>query len=202
MDRLTNEGATHGLPNIFLEVSQRLGFPTGDENWLYRKLHTEDEYLKPTEWHFVIGLLRWLGSGMKSPYLTRSGLVARIAGYLQAVGYGIDSILTWQGIPPRPRIQSPMTVVLVLGGSEETDTLMEDLSERILFDMVMHYTYDTVGAMLYQSLFPYATSSPEVFQFDFEEIYDSIQSRLQTQYHLQPGESEGSLCIACQWEPS
>lgn len=139
---------------------------------------------------------------MKAPYLTRSGLVARVAGYLQAVGYGIGSILTWQGIPPRPRIASLRTVVLVLGGSEETDTLMGDLSERIFFDGIMHYTYDTVGAMMHQSLFPYSNSSPEELQSDFDGIYVSIQSRLRTQYHLQPGVSGGSLGITCHWEPS
>ncbi|KFY84999.1 hypothetical protein V500_08798 [Pseudogymnoascus sp. VKM F-4518 (FW-2643)] len=202
MDRLINEGATLGLPTIFLEVSQRLGLPTGDGNWLNRKLHEGDLDLRPTEWHFVIGLLRWLGSGMNTPYLTRSGLVARVAGYLQAVGYGIGSIIKWQGSPPRPRIPSPMTVVLVLGGSEETDTLMEDLFEMECFELVMHYTYNTVGAMLYQSLFQYTTTPPEVFQSDFEEIYHSIQSRLQTKYHLPAGERGASLCVACHWKPS
>ncbi|KFY90116.1 hypothetical protein V498_06166 [Pseudogymnoascus sp. VKM F-4517 (FW-2822)] len=202
MHQLTNEGATLGLPAVFIEVSQRLGFSTGDQNWLNRKLNVDDEYVRPTEWHLVIGLLRWLGSGMKAPYLTRSGLVARVAGYLQAVGYGIGSILTWQGIPPRPRIASLRTVVLVLGGSEETDTLMGDLSERIFIDRAMHYTYDTVGAMMYQSLFPYSNSSPEELQSDFDGIYVSIQSRLRTQYHLQSVEPGGSLCIACHWEPS
>lgn len=34
MHQLTNEGATLGLPAVFLEVSQRLGFSTGDKNWL------------------------------------------------------------------------------------------------------------------------------------------------------------------------
>lgn len=32
MNRLMNEGVTLGLPTIFLEVSQRYGFPAGDEN--------------------------------------------------------------------------------------------------------------------------------------------------------------------------
>ncbi|OBT53797.1 hypothetical protein VE04_05661 [Pseudogymnoascus sp. 24MN13] len=186
MHRLTNEGATLGLPTLFLEVSQRL----------------DNEYVGPTEWHFVIGLLRWLGSGMKSAYLTRSGLVARVAGYLQAVGYGIASIVTWQGSPPLPYISSPMTVVLVLGGSEETDTLMEDLSARVFVDAVMHYTYSTVEAMLHQSLFPYTTASPQVFQSDFDEIYDSIQSRLRTEYHLKAEEHGGSLCVACHCKPA
>lgn len=127
---------------------------------------------------------------MKTAYLTRSGLVARVAGYLQAVGYGITSIVTWQGSPPLPYTPSPMTVILVLGGSEETDTLMEDLSARVFFDAVMHYTYNTVGAMLHQSLFPYTTASPEVFQSDFDEIYDSIQSRFRRNTTSKLGSTE------------
>ncbi|OBT65659.1 hypothetical protein VE03_05528 [Pseudogymnoascus sp. 23342-1-I1] len=200
MHRLVNEGATLGLSTVFLEVSQRLGYPPGDEDWLKETLHMgDDSDLRPTEWHFVIGLLRWLGSGMKSAYLTRSGLVARAAGYLQAVGYGIESILTWHGSPPRPCIPSPRAVVLVLGGSEETDTLMEHLSERHSFNVVMHYTYGTVGAMLHQSMFAYTTTSPEVFQSDFDGIYDSIQSRLQMGYYLEYGHR---LRVNCYWEPS
>ncbi|KFY29811.1 hypothetical protein V494_08468 [Pseudogymnoascus sp. VKM F-4513 (FW-928)] len=213
MHRLMNEGATLGLPTIFSEASQRYGFSTGDEDWLNRKLQVDTEYLRPTEWHFVIGLLRWLGNGMsipdgitpggtiKSPYFTRSGLVARVAGYLQTVGYRISSIQTWQGYPPRPRVNH-RTVILVLGGSEETDILMEDLTARLFCNVVLHYTYNTVGAMLHQSLMHFTTAPPEVFQSDFDEIYDSIQSRLQTTYQLQAGDGlGGSLCIACNWKP-
>ncbi|KFY05741.1 hypothetical protein V492_08323 [Pseudogymnoascus sp. VKM F-4246] len=201
MNRLLNEGATLGLPTIFLEVSRRLGFPTGDEDWLNRNIHVNDDRPRPTEWHFVVGLLRWLGNGMKTPYFTRSGLVARVAGYLQAVGYRISSILRLEGSQPRPHIPNPQTVVLVLGGSEETDTFMEDISGLAYSRVVMHYTYDTVGAMLHQSLSQYTTTAPELFQSDFEEIYGSIELRLRTEYYLQPGKAGGTLCVACNWKP-
>ncbi|KAL5347239.1 hypothetical protein ACLOAV_007548 [Pseudogymnoascus australis] len=182
MHRLTNEGVTLGLPAIFLNVPQSLGLPAGDGGWLRDPFDMTDTDLGPSEWNFVIGLLRWLGSGMKTVYLTRSCLVARVAGYLQAVGYGIESILPWQGSPPRPRGPNSRAVLLVLGGSEETDTLMEEHFELRSFDVIMHYTYNTVGAMLHQSMFAY-TDTPQ----------------------KKPGASindDGSLCVDCRWEPS
>jgi hypothetical protein len=64
----------------------------------------------------VAGLLRWIviAQTERDPYFTRSGLVARTAGYLKVAGYNIGSIEVWSGINPRPNLSGIRNLSLFL----------------------------------------------------------------------------------------
>ncbi|KAL2866127.1 uncharacterized protein BJX67DRAFT_356642 [Aspergillus lucknowensis] len=185
-ERVLNEGATRGLPELFLKNIERLGLPIGDASWLSSRLRFKDTEIPLTEIHMIAGLLRWIARGDVEPYWTRSGRVARAASCLKAVGYSIGSIEVWDGMPPRPKPFGPRCVVLVLGGSEETDQLMAAAEEIGDCDtMVHHYTQSTVGSMLYHSIAPYYLIDPECLQEDFEYIRHSIATRMQVSFGLE-----------------
>jgi len=105
LKRILNEGVTRGLPERFLESAANLALPAGDTTWLREMLHSGDD-MTPliSEIQMVAGLLRWIVQADRTTYCTRSGLVARTAGYLKAVGYNIGTITTWNGILPLPRL--------------------------------------------------------------------------------------------------
>ncbi|OQE14060.1 hypothetical protein PENFLA_c041G02346 [Penicillium flavigenum] len=204
-ERVLNEGATRGLPELFTESTERLGLPVGDASWLRRQMHIKGSEVPVTEIHMVAGLLRWIAKGDTQPYFTRSGLVARTANCLKVVGYFIGSIEVWDGAPPRPKPLGPRCIVLVLGGSEETDHLMA-AAEEIVQDcnQVYHYTRSTVGPMLYHSIGPHYLIDPECLQEDFEYIHHSIATRIRVSYRLENVRDviKEDICGIIEWEDS
>ncbi|RFU34496.1 hypothetical protein B7463_g1877, partial [Scytalidium lignicola] len=178
LQKLLNEGVTRGLPEQFLKSVASAGLPAVNRESYYKTPHPDDN----NEPNMVGGLLKWITERKRDSYWTRSGLVARIALYLKDVGYNIRSIQPWGGFPPTPRASASRAVILVLGGSEQTDHLMTDLTDTTGLDLQLHYTFQTVGSMLHQSLAPEVIIRPEILQTEFEFIFDSIASRLHASY--------------------
>lgn len=110
-------------------------------------------------------------------YRTRSSAVVRIAAYLKAVGYNIAGIQIWNGMgtPPDPMGKS---VILVLGGSSETDPFMEEygIPEE---PFTLHYQ---IGAMLLTALRHIPNTGPEQLQEDFERVFGYIEDHLAVDY--------------------
>jgi hypothetical protein len=101
----------------------------------------------------VAGLLKWIEQTNRSAYFTRRGLIARTANYLKAVGHNIWVIKSWDGTSPR-HTSEYKGVILVLGGSQETNYLMVDPSEITKSTIKQHYSYQTVGSILYHRVAP------------------------------------------------
>jgi len=57
-------------------------------------------------------------------------------------------------------------------------------SEISHFEIQQHYTFQTVGGVLYHTVAPYTHIRPEVLQSDFESIFELIESRLQVSHRL------------------
>jgi hypothetical protein len=134
-----------------------------DIEWIFKRFHSDDDWLPSTEIHMVAGLLRWIVQAERDPYCTRSGLVARTDGYLKVAGYNIGSIEAWSGSNPRPNLFGPRNLALVLGGSEDTDQLMADEVEmKQTGPQQHHYTFITVGSLLHHTLSTHVIIRPEV----------------------------------------
>jgi hypothetical protein len=201
LQRILNEGSSRGLTDLFVTQVENLNLPLGDREWLQSTCGGDPDSPLTTEAHMVGGLLKWIGRDSTEVYFTRSGLVARVATYLKAIGYLIGSIKIWDGQGDTPRRLGPRSIVLVLGGSSETDPLMVDPEDIVDEPLQLHYTYRTVGALLQQALPHQPDVYPEVLQIEFEKIYEYIKSHLQIRYNLQrQGVLEDVIAIS-QWQP-
>jgi hypothetical protein len=141
LQKILNEGASRGLPKLFIDAISSSNLPAGDREWIHENCASKGADFHLTEVHMVGGLVRWIGEQSSTPYLTRSGLVARVAIYLRTVGYMIGRVKSWDGSGSEPPSLGPNAVVLVLGGSYPTDNLMmssADLERNIPSDLV-HY---------------------------------------------------------------
>lgn len=59
---------------------------------------------------------------------------------LKAVGYSSSSsIQTWDNIGVPPRSNGPKTLTLVLGGSFDTDTMVQELQQLPSTPRILHY---------------------------------------------------------------
>jgi hypothetical protein len=183
LPKLLNEGVTRGLPELFLKSVTSIGLPNLNSESYYGKPHTSDP-AKPvhSDLSMVAGLLKWITQRKRDPYLTRSSLVARIAGYLKLIGYNIGSIQLWDGSPPISRASGPNALILVLGGSEETDYLMTEPANFANLGVQLHYTFHTVGSILHQALAPDVMIRSEILQTEFEFIFNFIESHLNCSY--------------------
>jgi hypothetical protein len=180
-----------------------LALPVGDTAWLHQILHSDGD-MEPLicEIQMIAGLLRWIVQADRTTCFNRSGLVARTAVYLKAVGYNIGAITTWNGTLPLPRLPRSKGLILVLGGSSEMDPLMVDLNEITQHAIQQHYTFKTVGGVLYHTVAPYTNIRPEVVQSDFESIFESIEDRLQVSYRLMKHKGSEKLRISFNWSGS
>ena len=134
---ILNEGAMRGLTERFLKIGDIIH--VGDKEWLKSHLRMEaegDSVGVSGELSLVGGMLLWISEGPVGSYYTRSGLAARISGYLREVGYPLNQPILWDGNGLRPA--GSRTVVLVTGGCSDTDvrqltpwTMMED--QRTLY---------------------------------------------------------------------
>ncbi|KAL8790915.1 MAG: hypothetical protein Q9213_000340 [Squamulea squamosa] len=184
--KIINEGASRGLNNLFIDVAAKLNLSVANSGWGpvgQGKREYGYKFYGPVP--MISGLLTWITKEGASEYRTRSSAVARVAAYLKAIGYNIGNITSWNGVGEAPVLMSPNSVLLVLGGSSQTDLyLTEDelVSDRPL---LLHYQHETTGAMLLTALGHVSDIShipPETLQEDFEQTLEHIESHLTVQY--------------------
>jgi hypothetical protein len=87
LQRILNEGSSRGLTDLFVTQVENLNLPLGDREWLQSTCGGDPDSPLTTEAHMVGGLLKWIGRDSTEVYFTGSGLVARVATYLKAIGY-------------------------------------------------------------------------------------------------------------------
>ncbi len=175
--KILNEGAARGLTRAFTVAVDQLHLPHYNNLETFREPKSEikDGYIL-TDSNYVVGFLRWLVQQKKETYFTRSNVVAQLAACLREVGYFIGPIQAWDGSENLPRAHGSNAVVLVTGGSWETDPFMDEVGG--LIDPVYHFHFKTTGAMFSNSLRNRFNVAPEVFQTIFEQIYSYIESHL------------------------
>ncbi|KAI9792402.1 MAG: hypothetical protein M1816_002286 [Peltula sp. TS41687] len=193
--RILNEGAARGLTGRFIKTIADLNILDGDRKWLRKNLlgHSDHRH-QPSEVAMLGGFLKWMAQGEKSAYLTRSGLLVRVAACLREVGYRIGQIKVWIGIgngvlSPDDRDVIPVLLILDESGALETlsipvDPLALDRSEIVAGSYKLHYDYHTVGSMLLAALNYQSDVKAEVYQAMFEQIYDYFESYLRVEYEL------------------
>ncbi|KAI4220286.1 MAG: hypothetical protein L6R36_007728 [Xanthoria steineri] len=126
LQRMINEGAARGLNNMFMDTAAALGIPEANSAWGPTKRGERDlDYGFTSPVSMVGGLLRWVTREGDSEHRTRSSAVARVAAYLKVVGYTIGDIQSWNGNGTPLVSMGTKSVILVLGGSSETDLFME-----------------------------------------------------------------------------
>ncbi|KAL8995033.1 MAG: hypothetical protein Q9169_005159 [Polycauliona sp. 2 TL-2023] len=189
LQRIVNEGASRGLNRCFVETAAQLNLPLATQGWRRTKLGEQDRgYEFLGEVNMIGGFLKWIAQDGNSEYRTRSSCVARIAAYFKAIGYSIGGIETWDGEGTSPHPMGIKSLVLVLGGSSETDKYMEEHQQIPDTQMVLHYQYSTVGAMLLTALGNAPKIRPEVLQVDFEKIFEYVEDHLMIEYILEEGQ--------------
>jgi hypothetical protein len=167
---ILHEGSTCGLPGKFKRAIDALGLPPlrkgSSHPNLFSRFNDPDAAL-------VDGFLAWLSKEMKETYYTRSAAVARLAVCLKEIGYTISGIQVWDGEGERPA--PPRSLVIVVGGSSETDVLLEH-DNQFIFRMpqITHYRSNTVGAMLWNAFRQDCLHPVETFQQDFDQINQEI----------------------------
>lgn len=180
LQKIVNEGASRGWPNMFLDTIRGRELPEANQGWRYTSLNQpnadDDDFGGETD--MIAGLLKWIAKDGVQEYRTRSGCVARVAACLKAVGYSISSIQTWSGNGPPPRSNSPKALTLVLGGSSETDTMMQGLQQPPNTPRILHYQFTTSGSMLLGALGNAPDLHPAVLQEDFESVFEYIEEHL------------------------
>lgn len=193
--RILNEGAARGFTERFISTIAELNILSGDRAWLRKNLLSPPNGLfQSSEAAMLGGLLNWMAQHRKGPYPTRSGLVVRAAACLKEVGYRIGEIQVWMGagdgdLPPKENDLIP--VVLVLGDSAPLDPVSfpvdplalkaEDIVAR---SYTLHYDYNTVGSMLLAALNNQSDVKADVYQAQFEQIYDYFESNLSVEWEL------------------
>ncbi|KAI4108350.1 MAG: hypothetical protein LQ339_002251 [Xanthoria mediterranea] len=188
LQRMINEGAARGLNNMFIDTAAALGIPEANSAWGPTKRGERDlDYGFTGPVGMVGGLLRWLTQEGNSEYRTRSSAVARVAAYLKVVGYTIGDIQSWNGNGTPPVSMGTKSVILVLGGSSETDPFMELFENAIDSRPLLHYQHKTTGAMLLTALGHVSDILPETLQEDFEQVFEYIEEVLTVEYTCRNG---------------
>lgn len=197
--KILNKGASRGWTNLFIETIPRMGLPEANQGWRYTKLGQDDpENAFLGEVNMVGGLLRWIAQDESREYCTISGCVGRIAACLKAVGYNISSIQPWTGHGDPPRPVGTKSLTLVLGGSSETDVLIEDFQQLSNTPLILHYQYKTTGSMLLAALQDAPDISPELLQQDFEQVFEYIEDHLMVNFGAHA--SGLGVSATCDWQ--
>ena len=180
---ILNEGATRGLPQHFAQAIANLKLPANEgsarQSW-------NDDLLKVcsnSELSLVAGLLRWIGMEDKQTYLTRSSLVLKVAACFKSIGYVIGPLRTWKGGGERPNPDGG--VILVLGGSGPTDSLLPppaDFQAFTEYQVMFHYRYITIGALLCTSIQNPREIRPEIFQTLFDSVAETLDNTLKLEW--------------------
>jgi hypothetical protein len=184
--KILNEGAARGLTATFAAAIDRLNLPSWNGYQGPSEPKTGDGYVF-TDINYVIGLLRWLVQEKRDTYFTRSSVVARAAACLKEVGYFIGQIQVWDGSGDSPRRQGSNAIVLVIGGSSETDPLVSPYDAG-MGEFVYHYHFNTAGAMFSNALRNQSDIPPEAFQTFFEQTYSYIESHLNLRWNVTTAE--------------
>lgn len=160
IDLIVNEGDARGLSGRFDRAIAALGLTRAHLNHARYQGWGESRGKWPCEWYLLGGFLKWLGSGAIGQYRTRSAAVARLAACMKEVGYKIANIKFWNGLGVRPTLSG---ILLVTGGSSETDPLMDEEQDSWTeFIFVSRYYHATTGAMLLNSIQTRCDIPPEV----------------------------------------
>lgn len=191
---IINEGASRNFQSIFLSAAANL--PPATERWQFPSNLFGDGISQRPE-HFELsllsGLLVWLSESESDPYYTRSALAARNAAYLKAVGYPIGPICVWegQGDPPVPK---PRGVVLVVGGSFDTDPQSAPFTRVAIADinasLKFYFREETIGSMLVNALGVKTNLMPESVQEMFSYVQTCIAQTLSFNWEMRPRESQ------------
>ncbi|CAO2650786.1 Nn.00g020780.m01.CDS01 [Neocucurbitaria sp. VM-36] len=179
---ILNEGTVHRLNDQFDDTIAKVGLtqPSKPSNHPHLKEDVSSRTL--TEKVMIKGFLRWLlQRGNLSTYYTRSATVARLATCMKCIGYKISNIRMWDGLGTRPTPYRGL--ILVTGGAYDTDSMVEDESPSWAVDFINHYHWETVGAMLWNSLAHTGCESfYETFQQDFEDVDVLVKNSLKGFY--------------------
>ncbi|KAL8757669.1 MAG: hypothetical protein Q9199_002050 [Rusavskia elegans] len=189
---ILNEGASRGFKEIFLRAAAEL--PQATQRWQFAVETMEGDPGRPEHFELSLlgGLLIWVMEMSPDPYYTRSSLAARNAAYLKVIGYPIGPICVWdgKGSPPEPR---PRGVVLVIGGSFDTDTARVRVpvgeSDALL---KFYYREETVGSMLINALGVKMPLLPESVQEMFVKVQSCIEDTLSFSWDIRPRDSKRS----------
>ena len=184
LQKIVNEGSSRGLNDLFIKTVARSGLPVTGQTW--RNLTQFEKGNNPLqgEVKLVAGFLRWFTDSSGLEYRTRSALVARIAAYLKAVGYSIGSLHIWAGLGEPPKPIGARCLLLVIGGSSETDTCVADPEQlqNLNLKPKLHYQYSTIGALLLSAMGAVVDVAPETLQEDFQHIFAYIEEHLSMTY--------------------
>ena len=189
---IINEGASRNLQDVFLSAAADI--PPATERWQL-PLNVQDGTPKHPE-HFELsllgGMLLWLSMPGSDPYYTRSSLAARNAAYLKAIGYPIGPICVWDGqnSPPVPK---PRGVVLIVGGSCDTDPESGSFTRVPIADanasLKFYFREETIGSMLVNALGVKVNLMPESVQEMFIYVQTCIAQTLSFNWEIR---SKGS----------
>ena len=200
LQKIINEGSSRGLNDMFLETAASSGVPPTGQTWRDKTPFENGNNPLLGEVKLIAGFLKWLASGAGLEYRTRSALVARIAMYLKAVVYSIGSIHIWTGHGEPPSPIGARCLLLVLGGSSETDTCMPDPEDvqTLTSQPKLHYQFSTIGALLLSAMGTVVDIAPETLQEDFQHIFAYIQEHLEITYFAE----DGSIYATYKWRKS
>ncbi|KAI4143080.1 MAG: hypothetical protein L6R39_004712 [Caloplaca ligustica] len=180
-------------------------FPVANQGWRSHKLASQTSDDSLGEISMIGGLLRFITQEESSHYFTRSSAVACVAACLKSVGHNIGDIHTWDGQGVPPTAMNPRSLTLVLGGSSDTDPLMEDFQQLPNTTLIIPYQYKTVGSMLMSALRCRLDILVETLQEDFEHVYEYVETNIGVDFVQRKGMSrpaaefswEGRSAKAC-----
>ncbi|KAL1613946.1 hypothetical protein SLS54_010156 [Diplodia seriata] len=181
--RIINEGNARGFTERFLAAIEASGLPHGRGDRF-------DDVGGKSDIKLVAGLLIWIAEGSKSTYLTRSSRVVRVACCLKEIGYPIGKIEFWGGEDAQPYLNQPRNLVLVLGGTIETDHLSTDFERSdggSYLTAVYHYHLRTAGAMFCNAFNDNNNFAPEEFQTRFDNTITYIKKHLRFEWRCEGG---------------
>lgn len=191
---ILNDGAIRGFTERFFQAAGDCGLTEGDKVWLKSYTQVEDDDMPlATEIELIGGFLCWVvkRGTVAQPYCTRSGMVARTALYLRSVGYSLDPLQSWNGVGSQPKVVRG--VILVTGGTSETDPLQLNPGEFAESSRKSHYQHSTIGAMLVNAVqFP-TLLAPETAQEQFRSAERALLSLIRPTWRTA---SDGSERVA------
>jgi hypothetical protein len=175
-EKILNEGAGRSLTQTFTNAIEAANLPSCVRNPARDKRPAFA--VQKFESYMVGGLLQWLGQQKVKVYYTRSALVLRVAVCLQEIGYMVGELICWDGEGTEPQISRG--VVLVLGGTTPTDTMMlsenSPYCETVFFQ---HYRFQTMGSVFLNGLPQFEEKDhPEPFQTIFDKVLQWITENL------------------------
>jgi hypothetical protein len=176
--KILNEGATRGLTEIFTAAVDQLKQPYWNPLHRQKEKQTNTDGVAISDMFYVNSFLRWVTVTEKETYFTRCNVVMQLAACMRAVGYCIGEIQVWDGAGDRPRAFGSNSVVLVTGGTWDTDPFLEHQDSCVMPTYIHHYHFSTAGAMFSNALGNNVNIPPEVFQTLFEYTHSYVKSRL------------------------